>query len=280
MKIGAVVILYHPDEEVINNIVSYSKFCQKIFVFDNTDPLKNNFIKLIKAIPNCIYLNDGENKGIATRLNQAALLATEHSFDWLLTMDQDSSFDNIEKYINCCFNYHQKDKVAVFGVQHEHISMKSDQCNALPVKQIITSGSLLNLNLYQHIGHFNEDLFIDQVDFDYCYRAIQNNFQLIRFDNVFLNHSIGKSTIHRSPKYFKIVKRSLHSPVRIYYMVRNFLYMKYKYENEFKKEITLSKLDLMIRIKNHILYSPDRYHVIKHIALGIQHYRSKRMGKL
>ena len=56
--------------------------------------------------------------------------------------------------------------------------------------------------------------------------------------------------------------------------------MKYKYENEFKKEITISKLDLMIRIKNHILYSPDRYHVIKHIALGIQHYRRKRMGKL
>ena len=281
MKIAAVVILYRPDESVIANVMSYSPFVDVVYAIDNSEAPDQRIVVLLKKIENCVYFSDHENKGIGARINQAAGMAFQENCTWLLTMDQDSSFDNtvFENYLTCCLGYRDVNKVALFGAQHENERENPGVCHPVGVNQLITSGSLVNLNIFQQTGGYNESLFIDQVDFEYCYRSIKKGFLVVQFDNIYLKHQLGKPALHRSLKTLAVTTRSLHSPVRIYYMLRNFLYIRSIYKREFKHEIDVSKKDILNRLKNNLLYNRKRLAVLWYSILAITHYMVKRTGK-
>jgi rhamnosyltransferase len=281
MNIAAVVILYKPARNIIDNILSYCPLVQTVYIIDNTENPYKEIINHISQLPNCIILYDGENDGIAKRLNQASALAKRAGFSWLLTMDQDSAFSNqsIGVYFNCIESYFQKTETAVFGVQFILPELQSDNCNAVKTNRLITSGSIINLDLYSIIGGFNEKLFIDEVDSEYCYRSILSGYQVIQFKNIFLLHHLGTISQHISFKNLKQSARSLHSPVRMYYMTRNFLYIHKKYRNHFSNDISAGKKALLNSIKNNLLYNKKRLPVIIYIAKGVFDFIFKRMGK-
>ena len=87
---AACVILYNPKKEDISNISTYANKVKKIYVFDNTEGTNN--ANYFEGIENVNYFWDNENKGLSIRLNQASRMAIADKFDYLLTMDQDSSF--------------------------------------------------------------------------------------------------------------------------------------------------------------------------------------------
>lgn len=281
MKIAAVVILYNPSGEVIKNIQSYASAIDQLFIVDNSAKpvrlIQDSFI----GKPNLVYLHDGENKGIALRLNQVIQLAKDE-YDWLLTMDQDSRFSSqtLYNYINCVSKFEQKEKVSMFGTNHTEKIITGDFCNSVSVKHLITSGSILNLKVESEIGGFDENLFIDEVDFEYCLRSILNGFQVIQFTNIFLVHNLGETVYRRSFKTRKLSSRVLHSPQRLYYVTRNFLYVESKYKSAFPSEIKERKKILLNRIKNNVLYQRHRFTVLNYVMKGFLDYRKKRMGKL
>jgi len=282
MKIGAVVILYYPDDGLKDRILTYLPYVEKLFIFDNSE--NKGYRHLLARLPSSekiSYYSDNENRGISARLNQAAQMAINDQFDWLLTLDQDSYFvnDNIPNFLTCLKSYSERENVAVFGVQYLDPTSQSSTCLAIITNQLITSGSVLNLNLFPLIGNFDEALFIDQVDSEYCYRAILKNYKIIQFENIYLEHSLGKQSTHRSLKSFKKTKRSLHSPIRLYYMTRNYFYMRSKYGKDFAAEIIELRKDLLTRIKNNFLYSSQRLELLKNLLLGVIDYTRNKMGK-
>src|SRR4051812_611038 len=114
MTIAAAVILFYPDKKTIENVLSYSRFVNTLYAIDNTENPDIEISGAIKQIDNCHYIHDGENKGIAMRLNQACGLARQEGFEWLLTMDQDSSFNekSIANYISCVEGLKNKEQIA------------------------------------------------------------------------------------------------------------------------------------------------------------------------
>ena len=93
MKIDGVVALYNPDESIIKNINSYINDIDKIYIIDNSETKNHELInKIVTISDKCIYIDNNGNQGIANALNVGAKLAIENGCDWLLTMDQDSSF--------------------------------------------------------------------------------------------------------------------------------------------------------------------------------------------
>jgi len=282
MKLGAVVILYHPDGSLKDRLLTYLPYVEKLFIFDNSEnTVPRDLLADLPSPDKVSYYTDNENRGIAVRLNQAIQMAINEQFDWLLTMDQDSYFanQNFSNFLNCLKNYPENNNVAVFGVQYLDAALQAAACHAVTTNHLITSGSILNLSLFPLIGNFDEKLFIDQVDSEYCYRAILKSYKIVQFENIYLQHNLGQQSIHRSLKSFKKTKRSLHSPLRLYYMTRNYLYMRSKYQKDFPVEITELKEDLLNRIKNNFLYSPERFSVIKNVLSGIIDYKRKKMGK-
>ena len=72
-----------------------------------------------------------------------------------------------------------------------------------------------------------EKLFIDYVDFEYCLRLRLNGFKIIQLNNITLYQELGNMVTKRI--LFWKVGISNHSPQRIYYRVRNRLFVSSKY---------------------------------------------------
>ena len=276
-RIAGVVVVYNPDPGLQQRIDSYLPRIERLFIYDNSDkpygpPPGSDKI---------IYIQNNGNKGIAAGLNEAARMAIAEKFDWLLTMDQDSYFseDNLTNYLDCFSRFVNKNDVAAFGVGFENEAAGSTTCETEETTHLITSGTLINLALYNLIGPFEEGLFIDHVDYDYLFRANMKGYKTVRFKNVFLYHQLGVQSEHRSFLTFRKTKRSLHAPVRMYYMTRNYLFMRSKYRRHFPKEIRHLRKDLLYRLKNNLLYSPKRFGVIRYFLSGIRDYYRNKMGK-
>ncbi len=283
MKIAACVILYEPPEHIAANINSYIDFIDKLYIIDNTENKNRDYQFLSGDHSEIVFIHDGNNEGISKRLNQACTLALMSGFDYLLTMDQDSHFSEaaISFYKRCVEDYANKDKVSMFGINHEE---QSSQMNCIHEKSrlLITSGSIINLNVYKNVGDFDENLFIDFVDIEYCFRSILKGYNIISFPHIFLHHKLGETLEKRSLKTLQKTKRTFHSPVRLYYMARNFLYVRSKYKNEFKEELARQKKDVLIRIKNNLLYTSFST-FIKTLGLLLKawkDFKNKKMGKM
>ena len=99
MKVAGIVVLYNFNKKVVENIRTYTKYCEIVYAIDNSDK-KNNLLEELNKIENLEYISLGENKGIAKALNVGIEKAKENGYKWALTMDQDSYFTEnlLDKY--------------------------------------------------------------------------------------------------------------------------------------------------------------------------------------
>lgn len=281
-KIAATVILYNPADNTVKNIMSYLPFIHRLYVYDNSKYANSELLSNLNS-PTIIYHHDGNNRGIAERLNQAVSAAQEDGFELLLTMDQDSRFSpgDVQIYVNCIVSFPEKYRVAMFGIETGLLDRDNNAgCEFELVKELITSGSVINLQNSSQVGRFDENLFIDEVDLDYCYSASIVGLTLVKFKNITLNHHLGTVSYHRSLATLKKTPRTLHSPIRLYYIVRNHFYLSRKFSGKFDQEMMHKRKLLWNRLKNNILYNKKRLAVLKYSILGFTHYLAGKKGKL
>lgn len=279
---AACVILYNPKKEDIANILTYVNKVKKVYVFDNTEGKSNEI--LFQNFENVSYFWDNENKGIAIRLNEGCKKAIPDNFEYLLTMDQDSSFieENIDQYFNAILNFEEKEKVAVYGLEYAANDISDTTPEYNEVDHLITSASIVNLKLYHEIGGFDENLFIDGVDIEYCYSALSKGFKNIKFGRIFFNHTLGIRTKRGSVFTLYLFKKyvSVHSSLRVYYMHRNMLYIKNKYGKLLPEIIHKFVKNQKHHISKNIKYSNEFFTVLKYKRKAFDDYKNNKMGKI
>lgn len=281
-NIAACVILYNPKKEDITNIQTYVNKVKKVYVYDNTEGKSNE--NLFEKFENVTYFWDNENKGISIRLNEACRKAIADNFDYLMTMDQDSSFteENINWYFNLILAFEVKEAVAVYGLEYSIKDINTETPQFSEVDHLITSASVINLKLFDEIGGFDENLFIDGVDIDYCYSSLSKGYKNIKFGRIYFNHSLGIRIKRGSIFTLYLFKKyvSVHSPLRVYYMYRNTLYIKNKYEKILSEIINKFVKNQMHHIYKNIKYSDNFFLVLKYKRKAINDYKNNRMGKI
>lgn len=283
MKIAAVVILYHPEENFISNLKTYYDAIDKIFVFDNSETessVKHNLLSLSKVD----FFQNFKNEGIAKRLNEGAEICIQQGFEWMLTMDQDSFFSDgsIKYYFNCIDNYEEKSNVAMFGTNYGSLQKSSEEkCAATEKYQLITSGALVNLDIFKKIGGFDEALFIDLVDHDYTIRAKLCGYFLIQFSNIYMKHQIGKVVNRSSIKSLFLIKKKkiIHIPLRCYYVYRNQLYLQKKFKDHPTKLLTEVRKTAISNILNCIFYGRNTAKILQYIIAAKRDFKKNKMGK-
>lgn len=281
-EIAACVILYNPKKEDVKNISTYANKVDKLYIFDNTETNSNS--DYFKNYNNIEYIWDGENKGLAIRLNQACKQAIADGYSFLLTMDQDSSFleNSLEQYYFNIKHFKNKETVATYGLEYNSKAIENCESDFSEEEHLITSASILNLNLYPEIGGFDENLFIDGVDIDYCYAALTKGYKNIKFGKIYFNHTLGEpsrvSTIYTLHLFKK--NKTIHSTIRIYYMYRNILYLEKKYQNILPDVIRVAVHSYMHHIKKCIKYSPEFFTVLKYKRKAIKDFKNNQMGKI
>lgn len=276
MKLAGVVVWYCPSMEDAKNIDSYLDEVDKLYIIDNTED-KNNQDK-VPVSKKIEYIFNHENLGIALPLNMAAKKAIDEGYEFLLTMDQDSSFQDhdLEK-LKKIASKKNLENIGIISPWH-HTKLKVDK----PKKKIdypldvMTSGNLLNLDIYQKIGGFKDFLFIDGVDIEYCLNLKKHGYKVMRINEVSLNHDLG-DIFYR--KFFK--KEFMcdnHNYLRIYYMARN-----YRYIREHYSDIAPEFCNILVKIKGLVFkivfYEQDKVRKLKSIFLGIRDYKRGKYGK-
>ena len=275
-----VVILYYPDKAtLISNINTYIHGLDKLYLYDNSEDVDSKLgIDLSSISEKIVYENFGENAGISKRLNQAIAAAQNDGADYLLTMDQDSSFKSgdFERYQHLIYSNLTKD-VAQFGVNCQPEFTKPNESSEIAIS-LITSGSVISLEYINNIGLFDENLFIDFVDAEFSYRVSNSGFHNLLFPNIILNHIIGSRVEGRSLITFKKSMRIVHSPIRVYYILRNGLHLYFKHKGLTKNQLNDVRRSIMV-IKNDFIYNPELVAVYKNSFFAIKDFILNKIGK-
>jgi len=84
---------------------------------------------------------------------------------------------------------------------------------------MVTSGSMLNVSVWRELGRFDDGLFIDYIDTDFCLRVLKSGRKIAVSGEAILEHRLGA----RERRVFagKVVRPTHHAPFRHYYMARN-----------------------------------------------------------
>ena len=279
MNIVGVVTLYRPDATYVSNIGSYIDYLDKLYVVDNTpEDDCGYFRELQQAYPNVICLSSGKNLGISGALNCALSKAIADGHHRLLTMDQDSHFspEQAQRYF-ASIERIDDGAVAVIAPHHRKIETDEEECRFVERDIVYTSGNVLNVEVASKIGMFDEHLFIDSVDHEYCLRAKMNRYRIIQATNCYLNHNVGNG---KATGFFFLRKkiRSFHSPKRFYFMVRNYFYIEKLYGDYFRIFFRKLRKELRKEFISSMKYSDVRSEYIYYVIKAWRDYRKGLFG--
>ena len=220
MKLLALVTLYYPPAHITDNLLTYAEDVDGLFVWDNT-PGGSNYQFPESISHKIVRLRQGENTGIGKALNAAAMFALDNGYTYLLTMDQDSAFtaSTFKDYIRIINNDKDSSHFAYIPL----INASGTDSNA-PLKEaqgMIISGSIFPLRTIQKVGLYLDKFVMDAIDTEYFLRIRRHTGKVMLVPAANLKHELG----HPLRKQILIWHpMSLnYSPVRTYYIARNFL---------------------------------------------------------
>lgn len=274
--IAGCVVLYECDADLRANLSTYANGLDMLVVLDNSATCDAAIAKAVADYAHAEYIFNGANLGIAAALNLAVDWARARGADFLLTMDQDSSFNDtpFHVYLDRVLALPFVDTLAIAAPYF--LPGAPPPGSVMDSTTVITSGSIVSLANQRRIGPFDEQLFIDEVDHDYCLRAHDLGLRVVTLPNVRLKHRLGHS--RRLPILGDAIKWNVHTPIRHYYMVRNGLYMTAKHHRRHPGYSVRRLVRLGRTITAALLMAPRRRERLRLATEGVRDFLTKRMG--
>jgi rhamnosyltransferase len=223
----AVIVTYHPDEGFPERLKKVEAEFSLIIVVDNgSQYLAVEMLRRLSSSSHIILVENRHNLGIAAALNQGVKLASREGFQWVVTFDQDTVIrPNFLATIIDVYLKSGSDEVLIGSNYWDvHKGRNFIQCDETVTvfqerKTLITSGTLVPLSLFEKIGFFREDYFIDSVDHEYSLRARAHGFRIFISCRPLMNHSIGAGFI-KANRLRQMLSLN-HSLTRKYFIARN-----------------------------------------------------------
>ena len=221
----AVVVSFNGGEKTIETFKALSKVLRRVVIIDNgSSPESLSRLHEVISPPHSV-IELGANFGIGRALNIGIEHAKSEGFKWVLTMDQDTIIQkdllvSYERFVNSTPDAAiLTPTLSIFGKPPKFNDSRK-------LEYAITSGNLVRLDVYEKAGLYNEDLFIDKVDFEFCLRARRWGFEIFQVKDALIFHELGEQHDNAG-----VLGRfyTAHSPLRRYYMSRNSCYLISRY---------------------------------------------------
>ena len=276
LKVAGIVTLYNPTEKDISNISSYINDIDKLYIVDNTEEKDNK--DRIPDNKKIEYIFKNENLGVATAMNIAAEKALKEGYDWLLTMDQDTTFnpgvmDKMKEVI-------QKEDTKKVGIvcpwHHTKLKDKKPETEYDDPHDVMTSGNLVNLEIWKKIGGYKDEFFIDGIDIEYCMNLHKHGYHTLRINTIEIEHNLGDI-------FYKNIRGRLflctnHAPIRRYYIMRNYHYIKDMYE-KYDPGYCYSLISQKHNMIGVLLFEKQKIKKIRMYLRGYKDYKKGIKGK-
>lgn len=283
-KVYAIIVAYEPEEADLKVAIERLLKQTEIVIVCN-----NSIADFSYEHDSVRIFNFNDNLGIAEAQNVGMKWAFENGGNFVLQMDQDSVLE--EKTVERLLESYEKLKkegynIGVIGPKHYDKDTKEvDEARIIKGKDIeggysiikatISSCSLIPKKAYEMVGGVESGLFIDAVDFEYCWRLRKNGFLTFRDNNVLLGHKVGNG----KKKILGKVDARIPSPIRHYYHIRNlFLLFWRAYVPVYWKISNLVKLVLKLVIYPFIF--EDGIVRVKYMLKGMRDGLLGRYGRI
>ena len=256
-SVCAVTVFYYADQAAIDNARFLADLVGQAVVVVNgmresDHKLEEKFLNLnIKLIYN------SENMGIAYALNQGVQYAMQNGFDFVLTMDQDSGLyqDSVEQLLRALDQHRELTSVCCNYIGTD------DNLDFIEKDTVITSGNLTYTKAIEDVNGFTEKLFIDCVDLDFSLKLREMGYRIAVIPTARIKHKIGD--IKERKIFGKTIAISHHSPVRYYYMARNYRYFIHRFRKTFPRVCIKNIIVYMYGSVLALLFESDRVQVYK-----------------
>lgn len=215
LRLLAVIVLYKtsPRESVsyctLNAALKHSgigKISLKIFFYDNT-PANGS----VEYPEESIYEAPGENRGIADAYNRAIEIAYSESFDWILTLDQDTKLpiDFLDKIADTvAFVTNLKQVAAIVPLIYDNVNLISPNAGSytmFPKKfsnefvgislekwtSAFNSASTLRVSALMSIGGYDKRFWLDYSDAVMYHRLESNGMRVFVAGNIRVEHELS-----------------------------------------------------------------------------------------
>ena len=229
-KIGCIIVLYNPNWEVTHKVLeSICKQVDTVFIADNSlSRQEMNF----SVYGNVIYHFIGGNRGIAAAQNIGIKYFEKGRYDFVIFFDQDSIPPiNLVEHLYMKYNFLSDKGIRIGGIgprpynraenKEYRGSVKKGKKlypNITEVTEIISSASFIPIDNFSLVGYMEEELFIDAVDHEWCWRAVKKaKLRFFIIEDVLLSHQLGEGD-----RFFLFRKVAIPTPFRTYYQFRNY----------------------------------------------------------
>jgi rhamnosyltransferase len=227
-----VVVTYNPDADLADHLAALREQIATVVVIDNRS---RDFasVRAAALAAGCEFIGNETNLGVAAALSQGARLAVARGLEWLAAFDQDSLIQPgaIAGLLAVHAGHPDRDRVAIVAMSHRDRATGRDYHHPedilltaplwRSVRATITSGSLTRVDLFETLGVFDDRLFIDSVDHEFCLRCRRRGLLVIEGREQVMDHSIGAVTEHDF--LGRRIACTNHSALRRYYITRNTL---------------------------------------------------------
>lgn len=224
----AVIVTFNPDSGIEARMAKITEQFGHVVVVDNDS--QNGFAAKLAVFSdrdNVTVIVNETNLGVGAALNQGLHCALDSGFHWAVTFDQDTTpLENMlatyaasiaecdipPAVLGCNFIDENRGETC-----YEFPSANNSQF--IECMTVITSGTLIPLNLFLRIGVFREDYFIDSVDHEFCLRARKLGYRVLITVQPLMSHPIGEKM--QLPRWIKFIRIYNQPPNRRYYIARN-----------------------------------------------------------
>lgn len=242
--VAAVITVYNPVVKAfLENFSALKESNVKTIVVNDGSQFDSASRREFSAAVNklsFVLIDHESNLGIASALNSGIRHALGLGADYVLLLDQDSPV--LVTLVRDLLAAHELlnntgRKTAAVGPRHVDIKagiisdffcmnavdprndITLDDYHFIKSDFLITSGCLIHRSALESVGFMDESLFIDAVDFEWCFRARSLGFEAYGVQNLKLMHDMGDSSFRYWLFRWRHIPR--HSPFRYYYIYRN-----------------------------------------------------------
>ncbi|MDP9139168.1 MAG: glycosyltransferase family 2 protein [Pseudomonadota bacterium] len=302
MPLASVIVTYNPPAGLAERVAAALAQTDFVVVIDNGSDQHPDLDDVSARYPDRIQvISRASNIGLAAALNQGIAQCARLGATQALLLDHDSTpspqmVDTLRK-AESSLGPDARVAVLVPAIQYAHPNNRcrwpsssghsgpffqllyADQLRApKPVDLAIGSGMLINIAAWEQLGRFDEALFVDLVDTEYCLRARQHGYQIIAVPGAALQHALGHASEQRllGAKVFP----THHSAMRHYYISRNRVLLARRYARRFPGWMAyelLSGLKLLIKV---VLFEDARIDKLRHMVHGTMDGLRGRSGPI
>lgn len=289
----AVVVSYRGGGEIRPTVSAVASQVEQIVIVDNgSDPETRVVLERLRSEGRGrirLILND-RNEGLSAALNQGLALSLEQGFEWTLLLDQDSVAHGgmVREMLRSYASLPLQERVATAAVcavatdpalgdripavvTTRFLNRKITAPDAdVFVHFHITSGTLLKNSAVSATGMMNEFLFIDYVDFDYCFRLVRAGYRILLSARATFAHSLG---IRRQGVFGAFRE---HGPLRIYYQTRNRLIVLGEHGRYFRSFCYTESIRFAGKLLKILVAESEKMQKMRMVSCGIRDFLAYR----